>query len=222
MDSPYLNTILYTNVTLKPNQMNNNVYLNLKDNLIKSLKRRNFGDYGYIVDIFEILSYDNNSIEAENTMAAAVFDVKFSCRLCRPVKGMKIICEVDKQNKVLIRLKNGPLYVIITSDRFNSNVFFKDNNKNLRYKDGERSTTLKVGDYVKVSLVQLSFNAKGQDMISIGFLENIATVDEIKKYHMDEYNNSGSMVNYDEYIKEMEKKNDDNNENDVDDEERTD
>ena len=81
MDSPYLNTILSTNVTLKPNQMNNNIYLNLKENLIKSLKGRNFNNCGYIVNIVGILSYNNNVIEAENTMAAAVYNVEFSCRL---------------------------------------------------------------------------------------------------------------------------------------------
>ena len=180
MDSPYLNTILSTNVTLKPNQMNNNIYLNLKENLMKSLKGRNFNNCGYVVDIVGILSYNDNVIEAENTMAAAVYNVEFSCRLCKPVEGMKIICQVDKLNEAFIRLINGPLYVIVNSDRINSNVFFRDNNENLRYRDGKQSIILRVGDYVKVALKQLSFHAK--DILSIGFLENMADTNEIKQY----------------------------------------
>ena len=165
--------------------MNNNIYLNLKENLTKSLKGRNFNNCGYVVNIVGILSYNNNVIEAENTMAAAVYEVEFSCRLCKPVEGMKIICQIDNLNKVFIRLINGPLYVIITSDRINGNVFFKDNDGNLRYRDGKHSMILRVGDYVKVTLKRLSFRAK--DILSIGFLENMADTNEIRQYHIDEY-----------------------------------
>lgn len=201
MESPYINTVLYTNVTLRPNQMNNNIYLNLKTNLINMVKGKNFGDYGYIVDIYEILKYSDNRIEAENTMASAIYDIKFSCRLCKPLKQTKIICQVEKMNKVLLRLKNGPIYVIVTNDRINEKIFFKDNNRNLRYKQGDRSVQLSQGDYVKVTIMQLTFNSGDRSIMSIGFLEDIATEDEIKKYHEDEYNNSGTFVDYDEYMK---------------------
>ena len=108
---------------------------------------------------------------------------------------MKIICQIDNLNEVFIRLINGPLYVIITSDRINSNVFFKDDNKNLRYRDGKCSIILRVGDYVKVTLKQLSFHAK--DILSIGFLENMADANEIKQYHIDDYSNSSTMMDMD-------------------------
>ena len=210
MDSPYINTKLYANVTLFPNQMNNNIYLNLKKNLIENVHKKNYGNYGYIIEVFEILSYNENKIEAENTMASAIYDVQFSCRLCKPLKDTKIICQVDRLNKVLLRLKNGPLYVIITNDRINESIFFKDNYRNLRYKIDEKSNVLMPGDFVKVSIVQLSFNAGDGNITGIGFLENMATDEEINSFYKEEYNNSDEFINYEEYIKNKQKKDEDN------------
>ena len=62
----YVDTILFRSVTLKPNKMNKNIRLNLKDHLIEQ-------DY----DVFEISDYKNNRIEAENTGTAAIYDVNF-------------------------------------------------------------------------------------------------------------------------------------------------
>ena len=201
MDSPYINTKLYANVTLYPNQMNNNIYLNLKKNLIDNVQKKNYGNYGYIIEVFEILSYNSNKIEAENTMASAIYDVQFSCRLCKPLKDMKIICQVDKLNKVLLRLKNGPIHMIITNDRINESVFFKDNYRNLRYKIGEKSNVLSPGDFVKVNVLQLSFTAGDGDTTGIGFLENMASEAEINAFYKEEYDNTDEFIDYDEYMK---------------------
>ena len=201
MDSPYINTKLYANVTLYPNQMNNNIYLNLKKNLIENVQKKNYGSYGYIMEVFEILSYDSNKIEAENTMSSAIYDVQFSCRLCKPLKDMKIICQVDKLNKVLLRLKNGPIHMIITNDRINETVFFKDNYRNLRYKSGEKSNVLTPGDFVKVNTLQLSFTAGDGDITGIGFLENMASDAEINAFYKEEYNNLDEFVDYEEFLK---------------------
>lgn len=201
MDSPYINTKLYANVTLYPNQMNNNIYLNLKKNLIESVHKKNYGNYGYVIEVFEILEYKTNKIEAENTMSAAIYDVQFSCRLCKPLKDMKIICQVDKLNKVLLRLKNGPIHIIITNDRINESVFFKDNYRNLRYRIDEKSNVLTPGDFVKVNILQLSFTAGDGDTTGIGFLESMATEAEINAFYKEEYNNSDEFVDYNEYLK---------------------
>ena len=57
MISPYINTKLYTHVSLLPNQMDNKLYINLKKNLENKVARRCFKDKGYIMDIYKILDY---------------------------------------------------------------------------------------------------------------------------------------------------------------------
>jgi DNA-directed RNA polymerase subunit E'/Rpb7 len=205
IDSPYINTKLCTNVPLYPNQMNNNVYINLKKNLTEAIERKNFNNYGYIVRVFEILTYDNNRIEAENTMAAATFDVKFSCRICRPLKNTKIICQVERLNKVLLRLKNGPINVIVTNDRINPSVFIKDDNRNLRYIDKKNTILLAEGDFVKVNIIQITFHSKGDHIVAIGFLDNMATTNEIKTFYKDAYENKDEFIEFDEYLKLQQK-----------------
>lgn len=204
MTSPYINTKLYTTVTLHPSQMNNNIYLNLKKNLTEEINKRCFGEYGYLVDIYEIMSFDDNTMEAENTMASAVYDISFACRLCKPLKNTKIICEVVRVNKVLLMLKNGPITVIVasTDDRVNPTVFFRDSYRNLRYKDkdGERSHVIQLGDYVKVSLVQTTFNSGEEQILAIGYLEAMASEEEIKNYYNEQYNEGEKFMGYDEYM----------------------
>ena len=112
MTSPYIDTKLYTTVILHPSQLNNEFYINLKGNLIEDIEKRCFGDYGYIIKIYEILQYSNGIIAAENSSASCSYDVEFSCRLCRPLKNKTIICEVEIINNVLIRLKNLPIFTI--------------------------------------------------------------------------------------------------------------
>lgn len=211
MKSPYINTVLFTTVTLNPEQMNNDVYQNLKKNLIEELKDRCFGDYGYIVDIYEILDYSINKIEAENTSASCVYSVKFSCRLCRPLNETTIVCKVDKYNKMLLRCINGPINIIITTERINTNIFFRDNNRNIRYEEGETSTLLTSDNYVKVSIINNSFLNRDVRIIGIGFLEGLASPKEIENFFKDQYDNGNNTIPFNEYIKSIEdnKKNED-------------
>ena len=203
MSSPYINTKLCTSIMLHPSHMNNNLYNNLKKKLVESLEKRCFGDYGYIIKIFKLESYEDGIIEAENTTASALYNVTFTCRLCKPLKGIRMICEVERINKVLVRLKNGPIFIAVTGDRVNTNVFFKDNYRNLRYKVDNKSYTLKQGDFVKVNIVQTTFYNGDTNMFALGFLEGMATDNEIEEYYMDEFGNqTDKFVDYETYITE--------------------
>lgn len=206
MTSPYINTVLYTNVTLYPYQMNNDVYQHLKNNLIEDIKETCFGDYGYIVDVYEILEYKINKIEAENTMGSCVYSVKFSCRLCKPLKDTSIICKVDRFNKVLLRCTNGPIHVIITTERINNTVFFRDNNRNLRVKDDNESRVITMDDYVKINIINSTFSNGDTKITAIGFLENIASHKDIENFFRDAYDNGSKFVSYEEYIKSLDEK----------------
>jgi DNA-directed RNA polymerase subunit E'/Rpb7 len=198
MTSPYINTKLFTNVSLRPDQMDNKIYINLKKNLEYKVLNKCYKHYGFITHINEI-EYEDGFIEAENLSSSALFPVDFSCRLCKPLKNTQIICKVNRANKLLVTVENGPILVIITSDRLNPDVFFTDNNNILRYKKEDTSYILKEGDFVKVTIVSISFNHIDTVIKAIGYLENIATDNEIKQFYDDTYDQNTELVDYAEY-----------------------
>src|SRR5271170_2114247 len=88
--SPYVITNLYTTIVLRPDQMNNKLYIHLKDNLVNKLSKKCYKNFGYIVEIYKIVDYKDPHIEAENSSCGANFDITFSCKLCLPVRGKTI------------------------------------------------------------------------------------------------------------------------------------
>lgn len=205
MTSPYINTKLLTSVILHPYQMDNKIYINLKSNL-QSLVGKCFSKYGYIVKIIEILDYKDGIIEAENTESSALYDLDFSCRICSPLRNTQIICEVERVNKLLITATNGPILVIITSDRLNNNVFFKDNNNNIRYKKDGQSNMLQSHDFIKVTLLTINFNDGDEKIKVIGFMDDLATETEKRNYYKDLYTDDDQMVDYETYMKQLKQK----------------
>ena len=188
MTSPYINTKLSTKITLYPDQMDNKLYINLKKNLEKKLLNKCYKNYGYIKEIYEIINFSSGLLEAENLMASAIFDVEFSCRVCYPLLNKKLVCQLDRVNKVLITADNGPILVLITNDRINDKLFFIDNNNNIRYKTGNDSKTLKSKDFVVVIVTSMLFN-NGDDRIKvIGVLDDVATDNEIEHFYKELYN----------------------------------
>lgn len=200
MTSPYINTKLSKTVPLYPYQMNNDVYINLKKNLEKSLLGKCYSKFGYVVKIIKILDYKNGFIEAENINASAFFDLTFSCRLCLPLKDTQIICQIDKVNKVLITATNGPILVIITNDRINDTVFFKDNNNNIRYKKENQSNILESQDYIKVTLKTILFHEGDEKIKAIGFMDDVANDEDKKKFYEDQYKENEQQVDLNDYL----------------------
>jgi len=201
MEGPYINTKLSTIVSLRPDQMDNKVYINLKRNLEEKINNRCYKDYGYISNVYEILEYKDGIIEAENLMGSAVFDISFSCRLCKPLKNHIIVAKIKRVNKVLITAENGPILIIITNDRVNSDVFFTDNNNNIRYKKEGSSEMLKASDYVKISIRSVVFNDRDTKIKAMGYLDDIASDEEIQKHFEEMYIND-ELTDYNQYVEE--------------------
>lgn len=197
MTSPYVNTKINTSVILHPYQMNNKIYINLKKNLEKQVVSKCFSKYGYIVKVIEILNYKDGVIEAENTESSALFDLEFSCKICLPLQNMQIICEIDRINKLLITAKNGPILVVITNDRVNNTLFFKDNNNNIRYKQNGESKMLEARDFIKVTLQTIKFFDGDEKIKAIGFIDDVASEDDIKNYYADQYKET-EVVSFDQ------------------------
>ena len=201
-NSPYITTELTTSISLEPSQMNNNIYKNLKSNLINRFLGKCFKDYGYITKIYDISKYSDGYVIAENPKSAARFHVIFNCKLCFPLLNKQIICKIDRANRQIMRLNNGPISVLVTSkDRINKNIFFIDQKTgNLIAKKGDKSVPVSIGDYVKVTIESRQFNDQDTMIMAMGFLEDIATEAEVKESYEKEFGNDETII-YDEYLK---------------------
>ena len=217
MDTPYFNTYLYTTVTLHPSQMNNDIYKHLKSNLIKSLQGKCYKGYGHISKIYKIEDRRGGNIVAEDSSASATYQVKFSCKLCRPVKNTTIICEVNAINKSLIYLTNGPINVLIFEghDQINQSNFIYDEKRNalLANIGNGKGVPISVGAHVKIKVVGSLLEHGSQKIIVMGTLENLATKKESDDAIMMKENDDSDYIEYNEYIKQELSNNPDSGEN---------
>lgn len=209
MTSPYINTKLYSVTSLAPNQMNNDLYSHLKNNLIKRYEGKCFRHYGYITKIYEIIDKKGAILDPENPMAAAMFDCKFSCRLCIPLKMRNIICKIDQTTQALTSASNGPIKVILTNDRINSDNFIVGRTGILVKAFGSSSIRpLQRGDHVKIKIDSRKFNNGDTIIMCMGVLDSMAKELEISEFEADEYNTDSKFIDYDKYIQIEERKND--------------
>ena len=182
MEIPYINTRLPASILLTPEQVSNGIYLSLRDNLARGIKGKNYKRYGYVVDIYKIDKYKENIVEAERLDGSVNYSVEFTCRLCRPIQGMRIVCRVNKITRVLLGLTNGPITILVTQDRVNKEVFFRDSSGVYRYrKTTGKSGELLVGDYVAVTLGPVEY-AEPTKILALAFLDNILTETEARRY----------------------------------------
>lgn len=200
ISNPYINTILSDKIGLRPDQINNDLYINLKQNLISKLEGKCYLDIGFISKIYKIINHDAGLISGENLHGVVSFKVDFSLKLCRPLRGTNIICKVFRVTKSIITLTNGPILVINSTKRYNKDVFFTDNNNVLRYKTSEkRSKILGQGEYVVVNIESITFDNKEKRIMAIGFLNKMATDKQVQKFHDDINDESSEIVDIKNY-----------------------
>lgn len=206
LSNPYFNTYLYTTVTLQASQMNNDIYKHLKENLIRKLEGRCYGKYGFVSKVYKIEERTGGNIVPEDPMASAVYNIKFSCKLCRPLKETVIVCRVATINDKLICLKNGPIAIFIFSEIGNINIenFYFDNKRNvlIAYLDEQKTKGVQVnsGDYVKVKIMDVRLEDKTNRIIVIGTLESMATTKERDDSIRTEERDDLKFMTHDEYM----------------------
>lgn len=181
LHNPYIDTSLLCPIMLFPNQMDNKMYLHLKLNLKNKLEGKCYKDYGHINKIYAIEDISDGIIEAEDPSCSSKIVVKFSCNLCLPIINKEIICKIDRMNKALISAINGPIKVIITADKINKDIFFPDMNRNIRIK--KTSEVVIPEMYIRIIVLSKSFSDYDKNILVIGFLQDIATSDEITQYY---------------------------------------
>ena len=202
MYSPYIVTLLDTSVNLNPRQMNNQIYKNLKDNLIKKIEGRCYRNFGYVSKIYDIKEQSDGNLVPENPMAAATFSLKFTCKLCIPLRKKQIVCKIERVTNMLINAHNGPITMIITMNRINNDLFYQDQ-KTGKLIIRNSKKTIEPGMYIIATIESRTFSDMDQIIMAIGELNRIATEDEISKSFSQEHNNiaGDNIVEFNEYMK---------------------
>lgn len=186
----YFWTELKGNVTLKPSQMNTEIYTHLKANLIKNLEGKCYKNYGFISKINAITDRSNGVIPPEDPSASAIFNVKFSCKLCNPLKNSFVVGKVHALSSTNYSLKSGPVKIVIMTNNINSDVFYVDKYNNLVHKTDNGSKLVNVGDHLKVKILSKTFNHTDQVITALGFIMDVASEQDIMEYFKNEYDDN--------------------------------
>lgn len=202
MSGPYITTLLTTTVNLNPRQMDNKIYKNLKDNLIKKVEGRCYRNYGYISKVYDIKEFSQGDLIPENPMAAATFGVKFTCRLCNPLKKKQIVCKVMKINNLFINAQNGPITMIITMNRINGDAFYQEpkTGKLMAKLSDNKTSEITPGTYIVTTVESRTFNDMDSIIMSIGELNRIATDEEVQNSFKQEYTTDEKIVDFGDYM----------------------
>lgn len=178
--SPYYNFELSTKILLEAKQLNNNLYINLKENLNK----RHIGKctkYGFISHIYKISKYSDGMFNPEDFTGDIQYNVNYIAKICNPIEKTAIVCKIDAINKILIKAIYGPIIIIIKKNDYNNTIFKMNNNRDLLIKD----KPLKKDDYIIVNIVAKKLNYNDTRICAIGFLDRIPTPKEIETYYLE-------------------------------------
>ena len=184
---PFLKTILTTKVILYPNQLNNEIYNNILNNLIKMLVGKCYKNYGFISNIYEIINISEGKIFQEDNNASVMYEVQFKCLIINPVENTIILCKViqNTQDWLLVGNTPEPINVVIRHDKINNSKFNIDSSSSTIAFNGTKDSSmsqhiLEENEFVKVRITATSFIDKDREILSLGYLEDIPTDDEIK------------------------------------------
>lgn len=209
MSGPYFNTELYCKVGLYPNQMDNDIYKNLKQNVIKKYQGKCYKSYGLIVKVHKISERSEGKLIPEDTSASAHYNVKFSCRLCKPLINSLIVCEVIGISKSIIYLKNGKIdiFVLDSKNDVNPNNFVYDERRNALIANigNNKGKPVENGDFLKVKVLGVKIEHGVNKIVVIASLESLASEKESNESILQQDDDKEDFQPYDEYVIQQDK-----------------
>ena len=181
---PCKDEILYTRVILHPHQMNNELYINLKKNLVDKVEGKCIKD-GFVIKVYKILDHTSGVIEPENFTGAAVYDVKYLAKICTALKDTMMIAKITSYsaNVNFVLAEFGSIIKIIFTKNerdLNTKVFTVGNDKSIIHNSSQKKMT--AGDYVKIQIKTFRFHQNDTVIKCMGYLDNMATPDDIAEY----------------------------------------
>ena len=211
---PIVNTVLSTRVSLLPKDMNNDLYYNLKFNTEKKVQGK-CNEFGYVIKVLKIEDYSDGDIEGENFSGSAVYKIRYLASLCVPVEKTQIITKIENINNAILLSSHGPISCVITPDKVNIQLFSNEMGK-YYYKSKEKSSEankgkveflpgdsnitspkgkveLSKGNLIKITILSKKLY-KNDMMIALGFLDEMATQNEIDNFYKPELFNPDEEV----------------------------
>ena len=179
--NPNIDTELYTRIELGPLDMNNDIYVNLKYNLKKKVLGK-CNKHGYVMQVHQILEYENGIIEAENSNCSSIFDIKYSAKICILNENIKLVAKIIRMNKILILLTNGPILIIVKTSDLNKEIFNIGENNEIYHGD---KVQLVVDNYVVVNITAQKFSVGDKNIKAMGHIEQMAKINEIDTMYFD-------------------------------------
>jgi len=178
---PIVNTTLSTRISLFPHQMNNDIYYNLKYNITQKVQGK-CNEFGYVIKVLKIDDYNDGVIDAENFTGSAVYNIRYLASLCVPVEKTQILTKIENINNAIILTTHGPISCVITPEKINTQLFTIELGK---YIYNTTKQELTKGDIIKITILSKKLY-KNDIMISLGFLDDIATQDEKDNFYKPE------------------------------------
>jgi len=197
--SPYISMELTSNIELEAEQLNNEIYYNIKQNLIKKVEGK-CNNIGYIVHIEKIIDYKLGYMIAEDFTGSCLYKIRYQALVCIPIKDTIIIGMISKKRDIgsIMIIQHGPIFIITKIKETDMNMTnFKLENNNI-YSINKKQHIIE-GDYVKIRITSIKYQNEDKEIKCMGILEDIANEDDINNY----YNNiSKKMINDSDNIKE--------------------
>lgn len=187
---PCKDEVLYTRVILYPHQMNNDIYIYLKSNLVEEVEGKCIKD-GYVIKVYKILEYTDGIVEPENFTGSAVYNVKYLANICTILKDTTIVCKISSYipnaNFALADFGSMVKIIFTKNERdLNTKAFTLANDKNIIHIATQKK--ININDYVKLQIKSIKFYHNDTIIKCMGYLYDIATVEEISKYSFSDNN----------------------------------
>lgn len=180
--SLYYQTQLETKVSLLPEHIDGNIDDHIMDSLRAKIDGKTI-ENGIVIRIIRLIDYDYGIIGGANFMATTVYNVKYECLLCSPVKDLEIICSVHKIVKGFLICRNGPVVIAINISDIDTHTFNITGDK---IKHISTNHIITHSDFLKVSVTSVANNPGDVNIVAMCKLLNIANKNEIKKFHEEE------------------------------------
>lgn len=178
----YYQTQLETSVSLLPEQVDGNI----DDYLLQNLKIKVEGkstENGIEIRVNRLIDYNYGMVDKSNFMGTTVYQVKYECFLCSPIKDLELTCVLDNIVKGFLIGRNGPVIVAIQFNNIDTQRFEISGNTIVHKKNKKQ---IQKGDYVRVSVININNNLGEKNIVTMCKLIDFASDNDIKRYKEDQ------------------------------------
>ena len=194
MNSASFKTVLDATVVITPSQLNNDLYMNIKDNLEKRLIGKCYKNYGLIEKIYNIQKISDGKINQEDNDCNVYYNVSFHCRILKPVVNSTIIAKVNSINNDYIFLTSSNIKIIVTNKKIGNNYI----NDTINNTNKETNKVIENGDFMKVNVLKYQLMDKEKNIYVEGSLVDEATDEEVDKFYNQLYTDIKEDDDYDD------------------------